>query len=145
MGRQSQDFLVRKVERLRRAVDRCPKSAILFQGLGRTYLQLGLVEEGRRFLVRSLELDSSDPWTNLYLGTTHYQEGDYQAALNYFQTAHLLDRAIGMPLVGLGDCFQKLGMRERAKFYYDQATYLDPECVPSYTRLRKWSDLDEGV
>lgn len=60
LTKPSKDFLKRKAERLKRAIARNPSSAILHQGLGRTYSDLKSFTEARHCFVKSLRLDPTD-------------------------------------------------------------------------------------
>ncbi|MEM6820417.1 MAG: tetratricopeptide repeat protein [Verrucomicrobiota bacterium] len=138
LTKPSNDFLLRKVVRLKRAIARNPTSAILHQGLGRAYTELKCFKEARTFFVKSLELDPSDLWTNLYLGNSYFREGDYPRSLEYFDTARSLDSKVAMPLVCQADTFHKLGEDEKADCLYKKAVNTDPECNVARRNLERW-------
>lgn len=138
MTKPSKDFLKRKAERLKRAIARNPSSAILHQGLGRTYSDLKSFKEARHCFVNSLQLDPSDLWTNLYLGNSYFRDGDYPSALDYFNNARSLDAKVAMPLVCLADTFHKLGEDEKADRLYNEAVQTDPECEVARRNLERW-------
>ena len=152
LKKPSKDFLLRKAERLKRAIARNPTSAILHQGLGRTYSELQFFEEARSCFVKSLELDPSDLWTNLYFGNSYFREGDYPRSLEHFDTARSLDSKVAMPLVCLADTFHKLGEDEKADRLYNKAVETDPECNVARRNLNRWqehhrpeSNAEQGV
>ena len=138
MTKPFKDFLMRKAERLKRAIARNPTSAILHQGLGRTYSKLQSFKDARHCFVKSLKLDPSDLWTNLYLGNSYFREGDYPSALDYFNNARSLDSKVVMPLVCLADTFHKLGEDEKADCLYNKAVQTDPECEVARRNLERW-------
>src|SRR3954470_20887931 len=97
---------------------RSPKSARLYQGLGRTMLMLGYERPDGRcgdieaVLRRSLEL-ADDPWTHLYLSNVYYGQELYDNALAAAKRAHELMPKVDMPLVCMADAYA--GMREYAQ------------------------------
>src|SRR3954454_9610796 len=100
--RHSAQWFERKIARLKARLMRSPKSARLYQGLGRTMLMLGYERPDGRcgdieaVLRRSLEL-ADDPWTHLYLSNVYYGQELYDNALAAAKRAHELMPKVDMP------------------------------------------------
>jgi tetratricopeptide (TPR) repeat protein len=141
--RHSAAWLEQKIARLEARLTRSPKSARLYQGLGKTIVALAFQRptvrcgDAEAALRRSLEL-ADDPWTHLYLSNMYYGQRLYDQALAVAKRAHELIPRVGMPLVCMADAYA--GMREysQADECFRKAVEVDPGSEIGRERLKKW-------
>jgi len=92
LTRRQGDDLERSIEFFREAIAISPDYGRAFAGLGSAYLELARVEEGKRALLRSLELDPQQWLPHLRLALrAQYVEYEWAAAAGHFRAA--LERA----------------------------------------------------
>jgi tetratricopeptide (TPR) repeat protein len=128
-------------------VERYPRSAQLFQCIGKVEFERGHVDPSFRFaagaaaevaLRRSLELAPDDPWTHLYLASLHYGRGQYDEAIERCRRAHDLAPRLELPLTHMADAYACLRKYEQADACYRRAAEIDPNSEVARERLEKW-------
>ncbi|MGB9512262.1 MAG: tetratricopeptide repeat protein [Candidatus Acidiferrum sp.] len=121
---QSQQFFAQ-------AVKDDPGSAEALYGLGSAYLQQGKTEEARDCFERALKLTASYPgtppncWNNL--GILAVREGNYDRAIQYFQTALQIDPKHSIALQNLGSAYRQKKDWPQAKSTLERALALNPD------------------
>lgn len=72
------------ISSLLKQIEADPKNVELYQKLGHAYLKHGRTAKARGAYDKALELDSTDPWTHLFVGNWHFAAGAYRKALDHF-------------------------------------------------------------
>ena len=142
--RLGREALQRKVERLRARIARNPSNARLFQGLGRSHVELAIIEkavpcnDAEAAFRRAVALAPADPWNHLYLGTVFYEGGQYRKSCFAFEYAHSLAPKLGLALVFMGDAYAGSRDYARADRCYRKAVEVEPDCDVARRRLTRW-------
>jgi tetratricopeptide (TPR) repeat protein len=106
-------------------------SAEALYGLGSAYLQLQKTMEARDCFQRALKLHASYPgtlpnaWNNL--GILAAREGDYDAAIEYFQHALQIDPQHSIALGNLGSAYRQKQDWAQAKTMLERALAINPD------------------
>jgi tetratricopeptide (TPR) repeat protein/peroxiredoxin len=107
-----------------------PSSAEALYGLGSAYLQLQRATEARDCFQRALKSHASYPgtppnaWNNL--GILAAREGNYDAAIEYFQHALQIDPQHSIALGNLGSAYRQKRDWVQAKAMLERALAIDP-------------------
>ncbi len=108
-----------------------PDSAEALYGLGSAYLQLQKTAEARDCFQRVLKLHASYPgtlpnaWNNL--GILAAREGNYDAAIEYFQHALQIDPQHSIALQNLGSAYRQKKDWALAKSMLERALAINPD------------------
>ena len=108
-----------------------PNSAEALYGLGSAYLQLQKTTEARDCFQRALKLHASYPgtlpnaWNNL--GILAAREGNYDAAIEYFQHALQIDPQHSIALGNLGSAYRQKKDWAQAKNMLERALAINPD------------------
>jgi tetratricopeptide (TPR) repeat protein len=114
--------------------------AEFLQEFGKTCLYCDYEELAKAVLDKSLELNSLDPFTLLYLGNYHFGRDEFDAALERFQDALAIDEHIAYVYSCVADAYEKLGKNKKALKHHKKAKKVDPVCKSSrrsYRRFKK--------
>ena len=113
------------------AVKDDPSSAEALYGLGSAYLQQQKTREARDCFERALKLQATYPgtipncWNNL--GTLAAREGNYELAIEDFQTALKIDPKHTIALQNLGSAYRQKKDWPNAKAILERALALNPD------------------
>jgi tetratricopeptide (TPR) repeat protein len=116
-----------KIAQVQDAIQQNPNSAILYQFLGRAYLEAGNLHQAELAYSQSLALDDSDGWTHMLRGNLHYTAERYDKALKCFREASQLMPDIAFPVVALADTYNALGDYEQTGAQLHRALEIEPD------------------
>jgi tetratricopeptide (TPR) repeat protein len=144
MRRTPADKLHARLDRLRARLARRNGPAILWQALGKAYIErtytLGTFEyaPAEAAYRRALDLDATDPFTHLFLGNLFYARHLYLQALHWFENGRRLlpDQSIAYFLIA--DTHVRLGHFDLADEFFRKAVAVDPADEDARRRLDAW-------
>lgn len=100
---------------LEKAITRCDDQADTNFYLGWTYLALGDLEQGRRYIMRALELNPRFGYgePHLRLGNYFFARGEYKEAIPHYEAFRDIYSSGVEGLYKLGECYLAVGEREK--------------------------------
>lgn len=98
----------------RTMTQRYPESAFAWKALGTTLLEDGRVEEALSHLLRSVDLDDSDPLSLTSLAAVYYRQGDHDQAVRYQSRAVELQPDYAPAQYRLAEMLQMAGKHFKA-------------------------------
>ncbi len=100
---------------LERAIARCDDQPDTNFYLGWTHLALGNLEEGRRYILRALELNPRFGYgePHLRLGDFFFSRGEYKEAIPHYEAFRTIYSSGVEGLYKLGECYLAIGEREK--------------------------------
>ena len=87
------------------------------------------IEKSEALLLRSLELAPNDDTTIRLLGIVNGIKQNYPKALEYFEQYRQKNPDSASSYVNLGTTYQNMGDKDKARYYYDKATEIDPKAL----------------
>jgi len=115
-----------------------PENALILNNYGYSLSERGVrLEEAMDMAQRALE---TEPKNGSYLDTMgwiYYKLGDYQKALEYIEEAHSIRKSVDVAK-HLGDVYDKLGMKEKAREAWKKALELDQKNPEILRRLGQY-------
>ena len=101
---------------LEKAITRCDDLPDTNFYLGWTHLALGRVEQGRRYIVRTLELNPRFGYgePHLRLGDFFFARGEYKEAIPHYEAFRAIHSSGVEGLYKLGECYLAIDEREKA-------------------------------
>jgi tetratricopeptide (TPR) repeat protein len=118
--------------------------ALLFQLLGKLYIEKRRSPEARAAYERSLELDPDAPFTDLYLGNWYSFMRRPREALKRFKHAELLLPDEAVVYWCQGGAYQAMGRHELAGAAYQKAVRVDPDDPRARRELTEWYEFRYG-
>lgn len=126
-------------------IEQRPADAELHQQLAHLYSKAGQTLEARKALERSLELDSKDAFTHLYLGNWFFGSGMYPEALARFKHAAELLPNEAVAYWCQGDAYGSQGQYRLAHEAYEAAVRVDPQDEQAREKLAAWNARRAGI
>jgi eukaryotic-like serine/threonine-protein kinase len=124
------------IELFRRALERDPKFALAYAGLGESYWLKYEVTHDRGWVAKALEAcQSANGQGYTCLGTVYNGTGKYEEAADAFQKALQTDATSDSAYRGLGFAYEHLGKMEDAEQTYRSAIHVRPEYWAGYNWL----------
>jgi serine/threonine protein kinase/tetratricopeptide (TPR) repeat protein len=124
------------MELFRRALEKDPKFALAYAGLGESYWQKYEITHDRAWVAKALEAcQSANGQGYSCLGTVHNGTGKYEEAADAFQRALQLDGTSDTAYRGLAFAYEHMGKMEEAERTYRSAIRVRPEYWAGYNWL----------
>ena len=130
------------IEVFKHALERDPKYARAYAGLGESYWQKyahtrdrGWVRLAEDSCKKAVDLESELAAAHACLGIVRDGTGDYQGASEEFLRAASLDPSSDTALLGLASAYEKLHQPLQAESFFKKAIQLHPQYWDGYARL----------
>ncbi len=88
---------------------------------GRTYEEIGRIEDARKDFIRVLDIDQENINANLSMGQYWYNKSDYNRAINFFNKVITVDGRVSDAYLFKGRSLHQSGNFEDARKNYDLA------------------------
>ena len=129
-----------KKEKILELIEKEPNNAQHYQDLGKFYVREKDFELAEKYFHKSLELDSEDAWTYMYLGNLCHHKNMIEESLKYYEFAAKLMPDVAAPFWCIAEMHEKLKQYNLADSYFEKAVKIDPNNEDAVRKLKEWKD-----
>jgi len=123
------------IELFERAIELDPHYGVAHREFGWYLRQLQRFPEAEYHLRRSIELDSADAWSRIYLGNLLWLVGDFEGAESSFKEAIKIWPAEAVGYWCLAYFYERQGRNQEAEQLYQRAIEVDPHDAQANWRM----------
>ncbi|NMP05999.1 tetratricopeptide repeat protein [Cyanobacteria bacterium 150NLHA] len=108
-----------------------PEQAIAYKYAGKSFLALGQIEQAQKLLIKSHQLDKSDPETTKDIGNSYLQLQDIANARKWYQASLVINKDYAPAINNIANLDSQSGNHNSALELFKQAIAADPNLFPA--------------